>query len=65
MGYVLTWGIHRGTLTSRDIGDPYKFKTEKEAAGKIEELKKRFAEIGYFIWFANINGKQVFSTPYQ
>ena len=49
---------------SRDIGEPYILKTESEALAKVEQLKKYMRRIGYYLWYANINGKNVYSTPY-
>lgn len=34
--YKLTWGFHRGTILSRDDGEPYMFESEAEALAKIE-----------------------------
>jgi hypothetical protein len=63
--YKLTWGFHRGTTLSRDDGEPYTFETEAEALAKIEDLKKDMARLGRYVWFADINGKRVFYTPYS
>lgn len=52
--YKLNWAIHRGTLMSRDIGEPYTFDTEKKCLDKVKELQKHFGTMGYKIWYANI-----------
>jgi hypothetical protein len=52
--YILNYGIHRGTLMSRDLGDSFEFDTEEKAIQKAKELKKEYADMGYYIWFANI-----------
>jgi hypothetical protein len=67
--YTLTWGIHRGTLISRDTGDPYKFDTEQECIEKAKELDSHFKTIGYKIWYAMITApdgqrKEIMSNPY-
>jgi hypothetical protein len=66
----LNWGIHGGTLMSRDVGDPVFADTRKALEMEIERLKKNFSEIGYFLWYASIidpDGKheEVFSTSYE
>lgn len=57
--FRLSWGIHRKTLMSRDIGDPYYFDTIEQCKEKALELKTYFKEnFGYSLWFATaINTK--------
>jgi len=70
--FKLAWGIHRGTMMSRDIGDPYYFETEKEVIDKLESLKKNYSEAPFpcYIWYATIyrpdgTSEQLYSTPYR
>jgi hypothetical protein len=50
----LGWGIHRGTIMSRDIGQPKTFDSREEAVKAVEELKRDFAKMGYVLWFATL-----------
>jgi hypothetical protein len=52
--YVLRWGLHRGTLMSRDIGDNFYFNNLEECRKKHMELKADFNSRGYQIWYAEI-----------
>lgn len=52
--YTLTHGIHRGTITSRDTGQPEHFDTEAEAFAQLDGHRKFYRSVGYVIWFANI-----------
>jgi len=53
--YVLSWGIHRGTMLSRDVGDNYLFDTKEQLDKKWEKLKKWFTgpAMNCKIWFAS------------
>ena len=67
--FILSWGIHCGTLTSHDDGEPYRFDTEQECINKANELKKHFAKMGYKIWYAYIispdgERKEIMSSLY-
>ena len=51
--YILSLGIHRGTLLSRDSGTS-EHDTYKEAYDTYLQRRKFFNSIGYQIWFADI-----------
>lgn len=53
--YYLTWAIHRGTLMSRDCGDPFYFRTEAEGREKFRQIKRSMNDGGCQIWFAYLN----------
>lgn len=60
--YKITWGIHKRTLTSRDVGDPKEFNTEKEAIQWYKETKNWYAIFNYVFWFCTLhkpNGTKV------
>jgi hypothetical protein len=52
--YILSHGCHRGTLMSRDSGQPEQFNTYDEAYDQYLEHKNFYHSIGYQIWFAKI-----------
>jgi len=52
--YQFRWGIHRGTLMSRDVGDHYYFETIEECKAKYFELKAHYNTMGYQIWYAHM-----------
>jgi len=63
---LLTWGIHRGTKTSRDIGDPRECHSLKEAIKMANDLDVYFRRVGCMIWFAtwwDENGKEHKAHP--
>ena len=67
--FILSWGIHAGTLMSRDIGEPYHFDTEEECIDKARKLQSHYRSMGYKIWYANVicpNGetKNIISNRY-
>lgn len=67
--YTLSWGIHAGTLTSRDVGESYKFDTEQECIDKAHKLQSHYKNMGYKIWYANVinpdgTSRNIISTPY-
>jgi len=67
--WVLAHGIHRGTLTSRDSGDPEMFDTAADALAAFRKHKDWYRRIGYQIWFAYLTSpsgdKQLLeSNPY-
>lgn len=55
--FKVVYGIHRGTLTSRDSTDPREFETEEEARAYGEQIAKSFNRadgtdsIGCHLWF--------------
>ncbi|MCP4255348.1 MAG: hypothetical protein GY775_18480 [Candidatus Scalindua sp.] len=51
--YRVTWGIHSGTLMSRDICDEFKANTLDEAKLLIKKYLKFFKSRGLKLWFAN------------
>lgn len=52
--WKLTHGIHGGTLTSRDSGNPETFATEAEALAALENHRAFYRTIGYVIWFSSL-----------
>ncbi len=54
--YRVQWGIHRGTMISRDIGEAQEFETESDALGWIEKTRARYKQMGYHIWYAYLLG---------
>ena len=52
--FILSHGCHRGTLTSRDTGQPQEFDTYDEAYNAYVGHRKFYQTIGYQIWFAEI-----------
>jgi hypothetical protein len=71
--WTLTWGIHRGTLMSRDVGDPYDFDTLEECRTKAQELERAFRRSGCQMWFTTARDNEtkeevhnlVPSMPYE
>lgn len=62
--YTYSHGIHRGTITSRDTGNPSHFDTEAAARERMEGDRKFYRSIGYVFWFAKItapDGKVIHS----
>lgn len=59
----LAWGIHGGTMLSRDSGeDITDLESEAACLQQAQELKAEFARLGYSLWFARAygpNGEQV------
>ena len=55
--WSVNWGIHRGTLISRDIAMAT-FVDEKAARNKYEEVIKQWRRgndpFGYMLWYAEI-----------
>ena len=52
--YELTIGIHRGTLTSRDVEQPESFESMDDCIKAVAKVKEWYKNIGYNIWFANV-----------
>jgi hypothetical protein len=48
------WGIHRGTFTSRDVGDAMTFQSEQDARVWVDATRKHFAGMGCVFWFCNL-----------
>ena len=51
--WLLAFGIHRGTLMSRDSGRS-EHGSEEEARKSYREQKASAARIGYRVWFAQM-----------
>jgi len=51
--WVLNYGIHRGTIISRD-GESLKFDTEKQARDAWQRISAQIAKRGCFVWFATL-----------
>ncbi len=67
--WILNYGIHQGTLMSRDVGQPTEYDSREEAMAAAAANREYYRQIGYKIWFATItdpNGKrtQIESNPY-
>ena len=63
---LLTWGIHSGTMLSRDVGDPKECHSLKEAIKMANDLDADFGKIGYMMWCASWwdkNGKEHKAHP--
>ena len=58
--WVLAHGIHRGTLTSRDSGNPEEFDTEQEAMTAFRKHKDWFA----YLTSPNGDKRLLESNPY-
>jgi hypothetical protein len=59
--FILSHGIHRGTITRRDSGAPEEFETREAAIQKLAEHEAWYKRLGYVIWFAVLqhpDGKQ-------
>lgn len=52
--WILSHGIHKGTLASRDSGEPQSFDTHQEAIDALHEHRKFYRRIGYVIWYATL-----------
>ena len=52
--YELTIGIHRGTLTSRDVEQPESFGSMDDCIKAVAKAKAFYSGIGYKIWFAEV-----------
>jgi hypothetical protein len=50
--FMVSHGIHRRTLTSRDCGEPTIHDTAQEARKAFADAKKEYAKVGYVTWFA-------------
>lgn len=56
--WKLTWGIHRGTLMSRDTGNPKECDSLEDCKAEANRLAASFEEqgFGYRMWFATAHG---------
>ena len=52
--YELTIGIHRGTITSRDVEQPESFESMDDCIKAVAKAKTFYSGIGYKIWFAEV-----------
>lgn len=67
--WVLHHGCHKGTLTSRDAGNPQEFDTHEAAMLAYTDHREFYHSIGYQIWFAELTDpdgikKILESNPY-
>jgi len=51
--WLLSFGIHRGTLTSRD-SEQTRHGSEAEARRQYQESKKAYADLGMQVWYAKM-----------
>ena len=64
--WSLAWGIHKGTLMSRDQGDTvYGLDSLEECRKKAEDLKRQFGRSGYKLWFATATSSEGESHPFS
>ena len=59
--WKLHYGIHRGTITSRDV-TMIQCDSLEDCKRKIAKIEKDMVRFGYVIWFANaisVSGEQV------
>lgn len=64
--WSLAWGIHKGTLMSRDQGDTVRgLDSLEECREKAEDLKKQFGRSGYKLWFATATSSAGESHPFS
>ena len=54
--WTLRWGIHRGTIISRDMGDDIPCDSLEACRTETKKLKRRFGRIGYKLWYARAVG---------
>ena len=50
--WLVSHGIHSGTLTSRDMANPTEHESEAAAREAFAEAKEGFAKIGCVTWYA-------------
>jgi hypothetical protein len=58
---LLTWGIHKGTLISRDVGRPKPCNSLEKAQKMANSINEESRRTGYMLWFAtwyDENGNQ-------
>ncbi len=68
--WTLNHGCHRGTVMSRDTGQPSTHDTEDEALEAYRGHRSFYHSIGYQIWFANLTSptgekRTLESNPYR
>lgn len=52
--YILNHGCHKGTLMSRDSGQPEEYDSYDDAYSAYREHRRFYHSLGYQIWFADI-----------
>ena len=52
--FEIKYGIHRGTLTSRDVGEPKNFGTRDEAISWFKDEQAWLRSIGYVFWYCHL-----------
>lgn len=55
--WILHFGIHRGTLMSRDA-DRDDFDSLEECRERVQQLERDMRSIGYLIWYAYAVGPE-------
>jgi hypothetical protein len=56
--FILRWGLHKGTMMSRQAGDLLTLGSEQEVRAKWDEIKQYLDEMGWEVWFANFTDDQ-------
>lgn len=51
--WKVNYGIHNGTLDSRDVHTQGGYASQEECENAVRELETSYAELGYVIWFAH------------
>lgn len=67
--WILYHGCHKGTLISRDKGQPVEYDTEAAALEAYQGHRSFYQRIGYQIWFAKLTSpdgvtRTLESNPY-
>lgn len=60
--FMVIHGIHRGTLTSRDCGEPTIHDSAQEARAAFAKAKEGYASMGYVTQFAYMYDDQGYCT---
>jgi hypothetical protein len=63
--WTLSYGVHRGTYTSRDAGMPKQFDTKELALNSFRNSRKFLHSIGYQIWYAKLTDPQGNTTTLE
>ena len=56
--YLLSIGIHRGTITSRDVEQPKEVASPEAARAELAKATTEYASFGCQIWFAVLYNDQ-------
>ena len=57
MSWTLSYGIHRHTFTSRDMGTPItNLQDLKVCEGQVQVLLREYRNLGCCLWFATATG---------